>query len=187
MTLAQYLLLPSSIDDVHWIIWHDLNVLGSIILFPLANRRDVYVIKQNFIMPPQLLALSLIPYMPKKIASAASFLRLGLLSTLICHVNAGSFSETRSSNPTNLKTLALRFSAAFPKRCRRQDNYVIFLPEFSSNTAESKMTDDCCMFKSRRCTVYGRKHLMRFRSGKNNRFQTSPAWGPNMTRCIGYK
>jgi len=45
---------------------------------------------------------------PKKIENAASFLRLGLPSTLIRH-EKGSFRK-RSSNRRNLKTLALRFS-----------------------------------------------------------------------------
>ena len=58
----------------------------------------------------------------EKFENAASFIRLGLPSTLIRHEN-GAFRK-RSSNPKNLKTPALRFrvdgkrfeNEAFPKR-----------------------------------------------------------------------
>ena len=69
----------------------------------------------------------------------ASFLQLGLPSTLIRHKN-GAFRK-RSSNRRNLKTTTLRYSVdwkhfenwAFWKR-RRQDSHVISMTEFSSNT-----------------------------------------------------
>ena len=76
---------------------------------------------------------------PEKFENAALFLQLVLLSTLIRHENAAF--RKRSSNRRNLKTLAFHFCVngkhsehgASRKRWL-QDNHVISMPEFFSNT-----------------------------------------------------
>lgn len=119
--------------------------------------------------------------MLKKCKDAALFLRLGLLSTLICH---------ETSNWRNLKTLGFCFQLegkhfqreAFRKR-HSYNNHVSFLPVFSSNP-KPKLT---VIVEILNCSgAVWTVNMMRFHRSLRFLFEFPPRiW--LVSRCIEYK